>query len=49
MNLIVEASNLPISIIIIGVGPADFKIMQYLGDHKKIKAQNGARPVRACT
>jgi len=37
-NLIVEASNLPLSIVIIGVGNADFKDMRELdSEHAIIK------------
>lgn len=44
---IVEASNLPMSIIIIGVGNEDFSQMETLdGDSKKLKAQSGATAKR---
>jgi hypothetical protein len=43
IDKIVEASNYPISIIIVGVGAADFKQMVVLdGDGKRLRSSNGA-------
>uniref|UniRef100_A0A3B3DII5 Copine C-terminal domain-containing protein n=1 Tax=Oryzias melastigma TaxID=30732 RepID=A0A3B3DII5_ORYME len=41
-DAIVRASRLPLSIIIVGVGPADFKAMNHLdGDDGKLKSTTG--------
>jgi len=40
-KLIVDASNLPCSVIIIGVGGADFSMMEQLdGDEQRLKSGN---------
>ncbi|XP_063816237.1 copine-1 isoform X1 [Pseudophryne corroboree] len=46
-NAIVQASKLPMSIIIIGVGNADFKAMEFLdGDNGVLKASSGEAAAR---
>ncbi|XP_072259746.1 copine-1 isoform X1 [Pyxicephalus adspersus] len=46
-NAIVQASKLPLSIIIIGVGNADFKAMEFLdGDNGVLKASSGEAAAR---
>ncbi|XP_018426364.1 PREDICTED: copine-3-like [Nanorana parkeri] len=46
-NAIVQASKLPLSIIIIGVGNADFKAMEFLdGDNGVLKASSGEAALR---
>ncbi|XP_053573336.1 copine-1, partial [Bombina bombina] len=46
-NAIVQASKLPMSIIIIGVGNADFKAMEFLdGDNGVLKSSNGETAAR---
>lgn len=47
IDLIVEFSNLPISIVILGVGNADFENMEKLDNDKgKLKDSNGRKPQR---
>ena len=46
-DAIVRASRLPMSIIIVGVGPADFKAMELLdGDDGKLRSTVGEAVVR---
>ncbi|XP_075033601.1 copine-1 isoform X1 [Mixophyes fleayi] len=46
-NVIVQASKLPMSIIIIGVGNADFKAMEFLdGDNGVLKSSSGEAAAR---
>ncbi|XP_053308893.1 copine-1-like isoform X2 [Spea bombifrons] len=46
-NAIVQASKLPMSIIIIGVGSADFKAMEFLdGDNGALKSSSGEAAAR---
>uniref|UniRef100_A0A6I8QF54 Copine I n=1 Tax=Xenopus tropicalis TaxID=8364 RepID=A0A6I8QF54_XENTR len=46
-NVIVQASKLPMSIIIIGVGSADFKAMEFLdGDNGVLKSSSGEPAAR---
>lgn len=47
IDAIVYATNLPISIIIIGIGNADFSTMEYLdGDKQRLKSSNGTFAAR---
>jgi len=46
-NAIVNASRLPMSIIIIGVGRADFSSMEFLdGDDGRLRSQTGEAAMR---
>jgi hypothetical protein len=46
---LVNASNLPLSFIIVGVGNADFSAMEALdGDGKRLRAPNGQMAARDC-
>ena len=46
-NSIVNASRLPMSIIIIGVGAADFTAMEFLdGDDGRLRSQTGETAMR---
>jgi hypothetical protein len=45
-NLIVEASVLPISIIIVGIGEADFTSMEILDGDKGITNSKGQKGMR---
>ena len=46
-NAIVNASRLPMSIIIIGVGGADFSAMEFLdGDDGRLRSQTGEAAMR---
>ena len=46
VDLIVEASNLPLSIIIVGVGEADFKNMATLDGDNGLYNSNGGKAQR---
>lgn len=49
LEAVVAASNLPLSLLIVGVGNEDFRAMEALdGDKKRIKAPNGQKAVRDC-
>jgi hypothetical protein len=47
VNAIVHASSLPMSLIIVGVGGADFSLMNFLdGDDGALKSSSGHRAKR---
>ncbi|EFN58110.1 hypothetical protein CHLNCDRAFT_30221, partial [Chlorella variabilis] len=49
LQAVVKASELPLSLLIVGVGSEDFSAMEKLdGDKKQIKAPNGQKAARDC-